>query len=71
MVLHGLDLIYTANGFSISKLNAPEGELHRDLLNLVHGATTPYERRYAFLEFTIYQSRDFGATDLRDRVFAL
>jgi hypothetical protein len=48
MVLHGVDLIYTANGFSISKLNGFESELHRDLLNLVHGATTPYERRYAF-----------------------
>jgi hypothetical protein len=36
----------------------------------LHGATTPYERRYAFLEFAIYKSRDFGATDPRDRVFA-
>jgi len=65
----GPSLLYNAYLLEDSKEDGPEDKKYGRLRTL-HGATNPYERRYAYLADVILLSQKFDASDDRDRVFA-
>jgi hypothetical protein len=65
----GPSLIYKAYLLEDCKEDGPEDKKHTRFMT-IHGATNPYERRYAYLADMILLSQTFDCHDDRDRVFA-
>jgi hypothetical protein len=65
----GPSLLFKAYLLEECKEDGPEDK-KSDRRMTLHGATNPYERRYAYLAEIILLSQTFNAHDDRDRVFA-
>jgi hypothetical protein len=65
----GPSLLFKAHILEDCKEDGPEDKKN-NRLRTVHGATNPYQRRYAYLAEIILLSQTFDAHDDRDRVFA-
>jgi len=66
-VLRGVHFLGVSALLDVARTVHPEA---KPFLELYYNAVNPLDKRYAFLEMSIFYSRQLGATDLRDRVYA-